>query len=360
MSLPSWKKPATDSILLTERGSSFGYNNLVVDMRSLAIMRSFGYPVVFDATHSVQLPGGGGDRSAGQREFVPVLARAAAAVGIDALFLEVHDDPAAALSDGPNMVPLSDLEALLGQVLAVDCGCTGGNVMYGEQARRCLAIEAKAVESLMERIDGDFDKAIGMILECSGRVVVTGIGKSGLIGRKISATLASTGTPSFFLHPSEGLHGDVGMVTEADIVLALSNSGDTAEMIGLLPALKRIGARIIAMCGRRDSVLALNADLFLDVGVEQEACPLGLTPTASTTAVLAMGDAMAMVLLSARKFSAADFAVFHPGGALGQKLLTVADHMRKGADNPVIPHGKTVREALFCHHSQGSGCYGGH
>ena len=227
--------------------------------------------------------------------------------------------------------------------------------MYGEQARRCLAIEAKAVESLMERIDGDFDKAISMILECSGRVVVTGIGKSGLIGRKISATLASTGTPSFFLHPSEGLHGDVGMVTEADIVLALSNSGDTAEMIGLLPALKRIGARIIAMCGRRDSVLASNADLFLDVGVEQEACPLGLTPTASTTAALAMGDAMAMVLLSARKFSAADFAVFHPGGALGQKLLTVADHMRKGADNPVIPHGKTVREALFVITAKGVG-----
>ncbi len=227
--------------------------------------------------------------------------------------------------------------------------------MYGEQARRCLAIEAKAVESLMDRIDGDFDKAIGMILECSGRVVVTGIGKSGLIGRKISATLASTGTPSFFLHPSEGLHGDVGMVTEADIVLALSNSGDTAEMIGLLPALKRIGARIIAMCGRRDSVLASNADLFLDVGVEQEACPLGLTPTASTTAVLAMGDAMAMVLLSARKFSAADFAVFHPGGALGQKLLTVADHMRKGEDNPVIPHGKTVREALFVITAKGVG-----
>ena len=227
--------------------------------------------------------------------------------------------------------------------------------MYGEQARRCLAIEAKAVESLMDRIDGDFDKAIGMILDCSGRVVVTGIGKSGLIGRKISATLASTGTPSFFLHPSEGLHGDVGMVTEADIVLALSNSGDTAEMIGLLPALKRIGARIIAMCGRRDSVLASNADLFLDVGVEQEACPLGLTPTASTTATLAMGDAMAMALLSARKFSAADFAVFHPGGALGQKLLTVADHMRKGTDNPVIPHGKTVREALFVITAKGVG-----
>ena len=227
--------------------------------------------------------------------------------------------------------------------------------MYGEQARRCLSIEAKAIESLLDRINGEFDQAIGMILDCRGRVVVSGIGKSGLIGRKISATLASTGTPSFFLHPSEGLHGDVGMVTESDIVLALSNSGETAEMIGLLPALKRIGAKIIAMCGRRDSVLCSNADLVLDVSVEQEACPLGLTPTASTTAALAMGDAMAMALLSARKFSAEDFAVFHPGGALGQKLLTVADHMRKGRDNPVIPQGKSVREALFVITAKGVG-----
>jgi len=227
--------------------------------------------------------------------------------------------------------------------------------MYGEEARRCLAIEARAIESLLERIDANFNQAISMILSCRGRVVVTGIGKSGLIGRKIAATLASTGTPSFYLHPSEGLHGDVGMVTEDDIVLAVSNSGDTAEIVGLLPPLKRIGARIIAMCGRKEGVLVRNADLFIDVGVEQEACPLGLTPTASTTAALAMGDAMAVALLSARKFSAADFAVFHPGGAIGQKLLTVADHMRKGDDNPVILTGRTVREALFVITAKGVG-----
>ena len=227
--------------------------------------------------------------------------------------------------------------------------------MYGEQARRCLGIEARAIESLIARIDGEFDQAIEMILSCKGRVVVTGIGKSGLIGRKVSATLASTGTPSFFLHPSEGLHGDVGMVTGEDIVLAISNSGDTAELIGLLPALTRIGARIIAMCGCRKGALVHNADLFLNVGVEQEACPLGLTPTASTTAALAMGDAIAMALLSARKFSAEDFAVFHPGGALGQKLLTVADHMHKEEDNPVIQAGKSVREALFVITSKGLG-----
>jgi len=144
-------------------------------------------------------------------------------------------------------------------------------------------------------------------------------------------------------------------VTEDDIVLAVSNSGDTAEIVGLLPPLKRIGARIIAMCGRKEGVLVRNADLFIDVGVEQEACPLGLTPTASTTAALAMGDAMAVALLSARKFSAADFAVFHPGGAIGQKLLTVADHMRKGDDNPVILTGRTVREALFVITAKGVG-----
>ena len=227
--------------------------------------------------------------------------------------------------------------------------------MYGEQAKRCLAVEARAIEQLMDRINGEFDQAVGMILECKGRIVVTGIGKSGLIGRKVSATLASTGTPSFFLHPSEGLHGDVGMVTGEDVVLAISNSGDTAEVLGLLPALKRIGARIIALCGHHGGALVQNADLFLDVGVEREACPLGLTPTASTTAALAMGDALAMALLSARQFSAEDFAVFHPGGALGQKLLTVADHMHAGADNPVIPEGKTVRDALFVITAKGLG-----
>lgn len=227
--------------------------------------------------------------------------------------------------------------------------------MHKEQARRCLRLEAEAIAALQERINGEFDLAVEMILACRGRVVVTGIGKSGLIGRKVSATLASTGTPSFFLHPSEGLHGDVGMVTGEDVVLAFSNSGETAELLGLLPALKRIGAKIVAFCGRSSGTLVRNADLFLDVGVAQEACPLGLTPTASTTAALAMGDALAMALLSARKFSAADFAGFHPGGSLGQKLLTVADYMHKGEDNPTIGIGHTVRDALFVITARGLG-----
>ena len=227
--------------------------------------------------------------------------------------------------------------------------------MHAEHARRCLRVEADAVAALIPRIGAEFNAAVEMILACHGRVVVTGIGKSGLIGRKVAATLASTGTPAFFLHPSEGLHGDVGMVTGEDIVIALSNSGETPELLGLLPALKRIGAPIIAMCGSAAGMLVRNADLFLDVGVAQEACPLGLTPSASTTAALAMGDALAMALLSARKFSAADFAGFHPGGSLGQKLMTVADYMHKDEDNPVIPAGKTVREALFVITAKGLG-----
>ena len=227
--------------------------------------------------------------------------------------------------------------------------------MHREQARKCLLTEAQAIESLVGRLNGDFDNAVDLILACRGRVVVTGIGKSGLIGRKVSATLASTGTPSFFLHPSEGLHGDVGMVTGEDIVLAFSNSGETAEVLGLLPALKRIGATIIAFCGRSDGTLVRNADLFLNVAVEREACPLGLTPTASTTAALAMGDALAVALLSARKFSAADFAGFHPGGTLGQKLLTVDDYMHKGEDNPLIDEMASVKDALFVMTDKGLG-----
>jgi arabinose-5-phosphate isomerase len=195
-----------------------------------------------------------------------------------------------------------------------------------------------------------------MILACAGRVIVTGMGKSGLVGRKIAATLASTGTPAFFLHPAEGIHGDLGMVTEADIVLAISNSGETQEIVNLLPAIRRIGAAVIAMTGREHSALADNADVFIDISVAQEACPLGLAPTASTTATLAMGDALAVALLSERKFTPEDFAVFHPGGALGRKLLlTVGDIMHGGEDAPVITPGKTVKEALFVITAKGLG-----
>ena len=227
--------------------------------------------------------------------------------------------------------------------------------MIKEKAIETLQIEADAVRRLIGRVDDEFEAAVNCILDCPARVIVTGMGKSGHVGRKIAASLASTGTPSFFLHPAEAFHGDLGMVTDKDVVIAISNSGETNEVVNILPIIKRIGARIIAMCGRRDSTLGKNADYFINVGVEREACPLGLAPTASTTAALAMGDAITIALLSARNFTAQDFAVFHPGGALGQKLLTVADHMHKDDDNPLIEAGKTVREALFVITAKGLG-----
>ncbi|MDD6127326.1 MAG: KpsF/GutQ family sugar-phosphate isomerase, partial [Veillonellaceae bacterium] len=185
---------------------------------------------------------------------------------------------------------------------------------------------------------------------------VTGMGKSGHVGRKIAATLASTGTPSFFLHPAEAFHGDLGMVTEQDVVIAISNSGESSEIVNILPIIRRIGATIIAMSGRRTSQLGQFADYFIDISVEREACPLGLAPTASTTATLAMGDAIAMALMSCRNFTSQDFALFHPGGALGRRLLlTVKNVMHTDGDNPLIHKGKTAKDALFVMTDKGLG-----
>ncbi|MBR5588708.1 MAG: KpsF/GutQ family sugar-phosphate isomerase, partial [Phascolarctobacterium sp.] len=195
-----------------------------------------------------------------------------------------------------------------------------------------------------------------LILECHGRTVITGMGKSGIIGRKMAATFASTGTPSFYLHPAEGIHGDLGMVTADDVVIALSNSGETGEILNILPSLRRIGAKIIAMVGNANSTLAKNSDVVLDVGVEKEACPLGLAPTSSTTAALAYGDAIALALLQKRNFTASQFAVFHPGGSLGRKLLlTVGNIMHKGEENPLVSAETTVQEALFVITDKGLG-----
>ncbi len=228
--------------------------------------------------------------------------------------------------------------------------------MIKEKAKETLQIETEALQKLTARIDDEFEAAARAILACKGRVIVSGIGKSGHVGQKIAASLASTGTPSFFMHPAEAFHGDLGMVTQNDIVLAISNSGETNEMINILPVIRRIGAKIIALCGRRDSTLGKNADFFIDAGVEKEACPLGLAPTASTTAALAMGDALAMALLAARNFTEQDFAVFHPGGSLGRKLLlTVENVMRSGEDNPIIEAGRTAKEALFIMTATGVG-----
>jgi arabinose-5-phosphate isomerase len=217
-----------------------------------------------------------------------------------------------------------------------------------ELARRVLGIEADAVRALIERIDERFLKALDLILERRGRVVVSGIGKSGHIARKIASTLASTGTPAVFLHPAEALHGDLGMIESGDVFIAISHSGESEELLDIIPQVKRRGAKLIALTGRRDSSLAKESDVLLDAGVAQEACPHNLAPTASTTAALALGDALAVALLDARGFSADDFARSHPGGTLGRRLLThVSDVMRGGEEAPSVPDTATFKQAVL-------------
>ncbi len=224
----------------------------------------------------------------------------------------------------------------------------GEDHIYLRQAKEVLQIEAESVQRIAERLDEAFIKAVDLILHCTGRVVVTGMGKSGLIGRKIAATLASTGTPSFFLHPGEGVHGDLGMVAPSDIVLAISSSGEVNETLAILPSLKIMGTTVISITSNSDSTLAKNSDLTLLLNIEREACPMNLAPTASTTATLALGDALAMVLLKARNFSPEEYALYHPGGALGRKLLlTVEKLMYTGAENPIILPDKTVKDAIL-------------
>ena len=216
-----------------------------------------------------------------------------------------------------------------------------------DRAARVLTIEAAGILGLREKLDANFARAVEILRGTRGKVVVTGMGKSGLIGRKIAATLASTGTAAFFLHPAEGIHGDVGMINRSDAAIVLSNSGETEEVLRLLPAFKRMGLPLIVLTGSPASTLARHADAVLDVGVREEACPLGLAPTASTTAALAMGDALAVVLFEEKGFSAEDFARLHPGGALGRKLLTVADLMHTGEAIPLVEKGTLLKDALF-------------
>jgi len=217
-----------------------------------------------------------------------------------------------------------------------------------KRAKEVLDIEANAIKDLKSRINKDFDKALSLILKCKGRVVVSGMGKTGIIAQKFSATLASTGTPSLFLHTAEAIHGDLGKVTADDAVIILSNSGATEEMKQLVPLLKKIGCSIIALTGNTKSILAKYSDVVLDVSVKKEACPLGLAPTASTTAALAMTDALAVCLLELKHFKEKDFAFFHPGGALGRRLLLkVEDIMRRGKANPIVSEGRKVSEVLL-------------
>lgn len=220
--------------------------------------------------------------------------------------------------------------------------------MLKKRAKQVLKIESECIRRLSSRIDKDFEKAVNLIFSCRGSVVVTGMGKAGIMGQKISATLASTGTPSLWLHSAEAIHGDLGRVRKQDIVIAISNSGETEEIVKLIPNIKKIGARLIGITGNVRSTLAKNSDATLDVSIKEEACPLGLAPMASTTTILAMGDALCAALMDKKGFKRSDFAFLHPGGNLGkQLLLKVEDIMRKGAQNPIVKGHKKIKDVLL-------------
>ena len=217
-----------------------------------------------------------------------------------------------------------------------------------EEAKRVLNVEAQSILDLIERIDENFSRAVEYLYHCKGKVVLMGMGKSGLVGRKISSTFASTGTPSFFLHPAEGLNGDFGMLAKEDVIIAISNSGETRELLEVLPLIKRYGNRLITFTGNLNSNLAKAGDVNLDIRVKEEACPLGLAPTASTTATLALGDALAVALMGKKNFKEEDFAILHPGGTLGKRLLLkVEDLMHSGKAFPIVSEKTLMKDAIF-------------
>lgn len=219
--------------------------------------------------------------------------------------------------------------------------------MHRDVARKVLETESAAIRALISRLDESFDRAVELLASCTGRVVATGMGKSGIICRKIAATLASTGTPALFLHPAEAIHGDLGMLVSGDVVLALSNSGETGELVQLLETIKRLGLPLICMVGNPNSTLARSGDVVLDVGVNQEACPFGLAPTASTTAALALGDALAIALAQKKGFRMEDFARLHPGGKLGKRLARVSELMHTGDQIPKVPVEARMDEVIY-------------
>jgi arabinose-5-phosphate isomerase len=225
-----------------------------------------------------------------------------------------------------------------------------------KRAKEVFKIESKAIIQLSKKLDSNFIEAVDLITSSRGKIIVIGVGKPGTIARKISATLSSIGIPSIFLHPAEAIHGDLGMVNKRDVIIVLSNSGETEEIIRPMATIKKIGAKIIAICGNKKSTLAKESDYFLDISVEEEACPLGLAPTASTTAMLAMGDALAMSVLDKRGVKKEDFAFYHPGGILGKKLLKVEEVMRRGEENPIVKEDEAVREVLIKITKARSGC----
>jgi arabinose-5-phosphate isomerase len=225
-------------------------------------------------------------------------------------------------------------------------------------ARRVLETEAEAVRALVDRLDHRFERAVELIESCRGRVVVTGMGKSGLVGKKLAATLAATGTPALFLHPADGVHGDLGMLVRGDVALALSHSGETEEILALVPAIKRLAVPLVALTGRPTSRLAQHADLVLDVSVREEACPMNLTPTSSSAAALALGDALAIAVLTRRGLGPDDMARLHPGGAIGRRLVRVAELMHRGEELPVVPESAPLETVIRAMSAKGLGCTG--
>lgn len=262
------------------------------------------------------------------------------------------------MSDGkqlPQLFPASSLSAIIWEMTPQKFTDQDKQTAFA-RAMATLRAEGEAVLAMRDRLDSSFALAVESVLTCRGRLVVTGMGKSGAIGRKLAGTFCSTGTPSLFLHPAEGIHGDLGMVTSEDVVLALSNSGESEEIAHILPVIGRIGAKLIAMVGRSESTLATCADIVLDTSVDCEACPLGLAPTTSTTVQLALGDALALAVMEARRFTHEDYALYHPGGALGRRLLLrVGDVMRKDAEMAVVDSDVTLRDVLFAITRAGAG-----
>ena len=328
------------NILLTERGTSFGYNNLVVDFRSFAIMRSFDQPVVFDVTHSVQAPGGQGDRSGGDSQFIPHLARAGAAAGVDGFFFEVHDNPAKALSDGPNSLDLKTFPRLIEDILRIRSFSAEDFVTATAihpslaTAIRVLEAEADAIRSLVDRLGEPFLRAVDLAAACSGKDCGHGTGQVRNHLQEDRGNSQQHRIAGDFSARRGCAAWRLRAAGPDDVVLAISKSGETAEVLQILNVAKRLGLPVIAMVGDRDSTLAQFADVFLDVSVAEEACPLGLAPTTSTAAALAMGDALAMALMERKGFGREDFASVHPAGSLGKKLLRVAELMHRGECHP--------------------------
>ena len=352
-------------VLVTERGVSFGYNNLVVDVRAFPMLRELGYPVVFDVTHSLQLPGAGDGVTSGLAQYIEPLASAGVAAGVDAIFMEVHEDPARAKSDAANALRLDYLEPLIRKLQRIDAASreraipdaaavVGSPRMNKHAWRRTSHWRARSCRQRLppsSRLSTASTNASSARFACCSSATAASsspawASPASSAGRS-RPRFSSTGTPAFFLHPAEAIHGDLGVLQSDDVIVALSHSGETEELLRLLETIKRLGARLIAITGEPQSTLAQAADVALDCHVSKEACPLNLVPTASTTAALALGDALAMTLLVTKGFRQEDFANLHPGGKLGKRLMRAGQLMHAGDQAPIVGATAEMREVIY-------------